>query len=81
MQVFDPQLVSSTPSVSGFGPGLRTSKPSYFEQSRKIPTKEQINKTAADMGFDPEKMPKGSIQYRQLKAKLQRMFPSYDFGD
>lgn len=81
MQVFDPteERMTVSPSISGFGQAVTTKKvPS--KTSRKIPTKEQINKTAASMGFDPEKMPKGSIQYRQLKEKLQRMYPSYDFG-
>ena len=82
MQVFDPteERLTVSPSISGFGQAVTTKKvPS--KTSRKIPTKEQINKTAASMGFDPEKMPEGSIQFRQLKEKLKKLYPSYDFGD
>ena len=82
MQVFDPteERLTVSPSIAGFGQAVTTRKvPSKI--SRKIPTKEQINKTAADMGFDPEKMKEGSIPFLQLKARLKEMYPSYDFGD
>ena len=78
IQVFDPTTTfSDSPSISGFGPGFKTKPKS---QSRKIPTKQEVDKVAKELGFTEDKFPKGSIQYMQLLDKLRKRFPSYDFG-
>ena len=82
IQVFDPTKTAET-QVAGFGKGrgmrtVRKTSPSI--QSRKIPTKQEVDRVARELGFTEDKFPKGSIQYMQLLVKLRKRFPSYDFG-
>ena len=80
--MFDPTKTAET-QVAGFGKGrgmrtVRKTSPSI--QSRKIPTKQEVDRVARELGFTEDKFPKGSIQYMQLLDKLRKRFPSYDFG-
>ena len=45
----------------------------------KIATSEEINKAARKLGFNEKVLP-GSAKYKSIKKRLEKMFPSYNFG-